>query len=310
MPLDPQASDFLEAYNQMESSKEPRNEETLAIARARVASVLRTQGAEVASVEDRRIPGPDGSIPIRIYRPRGEGPFPVLMYFHGGGWVLGSVETHDGIARLLANQGRCAVVSVDYRLAPEAKFPAGVEDCYSATTWAHEHASELNFDPARTAVGGDSSGGNLAAAVPLMAKDREGPPLIFQLLIYPVIERNFQTGSYQQNGDGYFLTRSTMEGNWRLYLTTDADAEHPYASPIKAKDLAGLPPALVITAEYDPLRDEGEAYANRLQAAHVPTTCTRYDGMIHGFFSYYEILDCGRKAIQEAAQALRAAFEK
>ena len=247
-------------------------------------------------------------IPVRIYTPAGSGPFPVLAWYHGGGWVIGNLETADGTARHLAAGAGCVVVSVDYRLAPEVKFPLPFDDCYAVTEWIAQNAASINVDPARLAVGGDSAGGNLAAAVSLKARDQGGLDVAFQLLVYPVTAVNFETGSYQQNGNGYLLTMDGMKWYWKHYLSSEADASNPYAAPMAAKDLSGLPPALVITAEFDPLRDEGEAYAQRLQAAGVATTATRYDGMIHGFFGMSAVMDQGKKAISEASSALKAAF--
>jgi acetyl esterase len=262
----------------------------------------------VAHVENRRIPGPSGEIPVRLYRPESRDPLPVLVYFHGGGFVLCDLDTHDGPCRSLANAAGCAVVSVDYRLAPEHRFPAAPEDCYAATRWVAECGRELGVDPARIAVGGDSAGGNLTAVVAQMARDRRGPRLAFQLLVYPVADARFDTASYRDNAEGYFLTANMMKWFWRKYLADPADAENPYASPLRAKDLAGLPPGLCITAEFDPLRDEGEAYAARLREAGVRVATSRYDGMFHGFFGMGALIDQGRTAVAEAASALRKAF--
>jgi acetyl esterase len=200
------------------------------------------------------------------------------------------------------------VVSVDYRLAPETKFPGPADDCYAATQWAVQHASQINGDPDRLAVGGDSAGGNLAAAVSLMARDRRGPSLAFQLLVYPVTHCNYTTNSYQNFAEGYMLTRASMQWYWNHYLQEAADATNPYAAPLVARDLSGLPPALVITAQCDPLCDEGAAYAQRLKEAGVPTTYSCYDGMIHGFFGMPAVLDKGRLAVAEASAALHKAF--
>ena len=306
MPLDPQAQVVLD---QLKALGLPANE-TVSPGEARRNSKSRPRapGPEVAKVDNRTIPGVGPDIPVRIYTPSGNGPFPGLGWFHGGGWVIGDLDTADGTARHLAVETGCVVVSVDYRLAPEAKFPAAADDCYAATQWIAENAAGINVDPTRIAVGGDSAGGNLAAAVSLMAKDRGGPPLVFQLLVYPVTKRDFGTGSYRQNSDGYALTTDAMKWYWNHYLSSDVDAANPYAAPEVAKDLTGLPPALVITAEFDPLRDEGEAYGQRLLAAGVPTTCSRYDGMIHGFFGMSAVVDKGKQAISEASAALRQAF--
>jgi acetyl esterase len=260
---------------------------------------------KIASVEDRRIPGPAGEIPVRIYRPEGSAPFPALVYFHGGGWVIGSIETHDGSCRDLANRVGCVVVSVEYRLAPESRYPAAAEDCYAATQWVAEHAGALGVDAARIGIGGDSAGGNLAAVVAQMARDRRGPALRHQLLIYPVTDADFSRPSYRENAEGYLLTTKAMEWFWGHYVPDPAQRREPYAAPLRAKDLSGLPPAFVITAEYDPLRDEGEAYAERLQAAGVPTTLKRYRGAIHGFFAMGLLSQVARDAVDDAAAAVR-----
>lgn len=263
----------------------------------------------VAKVEDRPIPGPAGQITVRVYTPQGSKPFPVLVFFHGGGFAIGSIEGYDELCRALTNAAGCIMVSVDYRLAPEHKFPAAVDDCYAATKWVAENANAIGGDPTRIAVGGDSAGGNLAAVVALMARDRGTPPLVYQLLVYPCTNfAAFDTPSHRENAEGYFLTKDDMVWFMDLYLRSEADAHNPYASPLRAQDLRGLPPALVITAEFDPLRDEGEAYAARLREAGVPVICTRYNGMIHGFVIMP--FDQMRKARQEVAAGLRSAFAK
>jgi acetyl esterase len=271
-----------------------------------------TQGEpeRVGKVEDRLIPGPTGWVLVRIYTPEGSGPFPILVYFHGGGWVVGSLETVDASCHSLTNGAGCMVMSVDYRLAPEHKFPAAVDDCYAAIRWVAERATIIDGDPTRIAVGGESAGGTLTAAVALMARDRRAPSLVYQLLIYPVTDYAFDTASYRENGEGYFLTKDMMVWFWNHYLRSEADGQNPYASPLRAQDLRGLPPALVITAEFDPLRDEGEAYAARLREAGVPVVSTRYNGLIHGFFGIATVLDQAKKAIAEAAAGLRSAFAK
>lgn len=306
MPLDPQAQYVLELLAEMGLPAT----HTVTPEQARINSKLRPRaaGPEVAKVEERTIPGPDSELPVRIYTPAGPGPFPVLVWFHGGGWVVGDLDAADGTARRLTQGAECVTVSVDYRLAPETKFPGPADDCYAATMWAVQNAAHINGDASRVAVGGDSAGGNLAAAVALMARDREQPALGFQLLVYPVTDQNFDTGTYQQWAEGYLLSRDSMKYYWNHYLSDAADARHPYAAPLQAEAVDNLPPALVITAEFDPLCDEGEAYAQRLQAAGVPTTYSRYDGMIHGFFGMAGTIDKGDAAIAEAAAALRATF--
>jgi acetyl esterase len=222
--------------------------------------------------------------------------------------VIGGLESYDGVCRSLANAAGCAVLAIDYRLAPEHKFPAAVDDCYAAAAWAVSHAATLGADPARVAIGGDSAGGNLTAVVAQLARDRKGPALRFQLLVYPATNAGYDTPSYRENATGYFLELEGMRWFYDHYLRTDADRADPRASPLRATDLRGLPPALVVTAEFDPLRDEGEAYAAKLREAGVPVTLTRYHGMIHGFFSMAPLLDQGKQATAEAATALRAAL--
>jgi Esterase/lipase len=263
---------------------------------------------EVGAVEDRRIPGPGGELAVRIYRPAGEGPFPLHVFYHGGGWVIGDLDTHDFDCREICRGAGCVVVAVDYRLAPEHPFPAAPEDCYAATCWAAEHAEALGARPGPISVGGDSAGGNLAAVVALMARDRAGPEIALQLLVYPVTDAAMDTPSYRDNGADYMLTTEGMQWFWNHYCPTDARCD-PYASPLQAADLSGLPPALVLTAEFDPLRDEGEAYAERLRAAGVQTEVHRLDGLIHGFFSQVRMIPAGRAGIDLAVRGLRAAHD-
>ena len=307
MPLDPQAQAVMDQVASL--GFPPAHTVSPQQARANNLARPRAKGPDVARVEDRSIPGPQSQLPIRIYTPEGSGPFPALVWFHGGGWVIGDLDTSDATARNLTLGSGCVVVSVDYRLAPETKFPGPAEDCYSATQWVAQNAATIQVDPGRIAVGGDSAGGNLAAAVSLMARDRGGPSIEFQLLVYPVTERDFATRSYTENADGYQLSRDGMIWYWDHYLQNDSDASNPYAAPLLASDLSGQPPALVITAEYDPLRDEGEAYAQKLTAAGVRTTSTRYDGMIHGFFAMGAVVDKGKQAMDQACSMLRATFD-
>lgn len=262
----------------------------------------------VAQIEEVTIPGPAGGIRVRIYTPHGEGPFPALVYCHGGGWVVGDLDTVDVPCRRLATRASCVVVSVDYRLAPEHRFPAAAEDAYAAFQWLVSHARALQVDATRIAVGGDSAGGNLAAVVALMARDRAAPQPCFQVLLYPVTDGALDTPSYRENAEGYLLTRDSMVWFWNHYVG-DADRTHPYASPLRAEHHRGLPPAFVVTAEFDPLRDEGEAYARRLAEAGTPVECKRYDGTIHGFCWMPGVLDKGRQALDDTAAALTAAFQ-
>lgn len=306
MPLDPVARALLD---QMAATGGPAlHEMSPAEGREFYANFIPLGGEPeaVAKVEDRNA----GEVPVRIYTPEGTGPFPIVVFFHGGGWVIGDLDVHDPICRILTNASGAIVVAVHYRLAPEHKFPAAADDSYAATKWIAEHASEFNGDPNRIALCGDSAGGNLVAVVSLMARDRGGPRLIFQAMVYPVTDATFSTPSYVENADGYLLTKDSMVWFTNHYIETETDRKHPHLSPVHAEDLSNLPPALIITAEFDPLRDEGEALAAKLKAAGVPVTQTRYDGMIHGFFQMPAVLAQGRQAIEEVATALKAAFAR
>lgn len=262
----------------------------------------------VASVVDRTIPGDAKDIPVRIYSPLVRGSRGALVYFHGGGWVLGDLDSHDDICRRLAGGAGITVVSVDYRLAPETQFPGPLDDCYTATDWIANNAEELDVDAMKIAVGGDSAGGNLAAAVALKARDETWPNICFQLLVYPVTDARFDTASYRDNAKGYLLTRDAMMWFWDHYVPNPSSRTLAYASPLRADSLAMLPPALVLTAEYDPLRDEGEAYANALRSAGVEVTQTRYQGLIHGFFGMWDTVAASREAMRQATLALRQAL--
>jgi acetyl esterase len=308
MPLDPQAQRLIDAMAAL--NLKPVEESTVEEARESIRARTPALGPfeDVAAVVDHRVPVAGGEITVRAYSPGGRGPHPALVYYHGGGWVIGDLYTHDGICRSLANAARCAVLSVDYRLAPEWKYPVAADDSYAALEWAVANAARLEIDPRRIAVGGDSAGGNLATVVALMARERSGPALVHQVLIYPVTDHDLNTRSYVENATGYVLTREGMRWFWNHYLGRDAQGREPHASPLRASSLAGLPPALVITAEYDPLRDEGEAYAARLRDAGVPVTLTRYPGMFHGFIRMTRFLDQARIAHDEIASSLQKAF--
>jgi acetyl esterase len=308
MPLDPQMQKIVDAT--LALGLPPLEQMTVEQARESIRQRTPALGPvqEVKAVEEHHVPVADGTIGMRVYRPSDTRPLPALVFYHGGGWVIGDLYTHDGICRAIANAAGCVVASVDYRLAPERKYPVAFEDSYAALTWLAGHAPALGVDPARLAVGGDSAGGNLAAAVALAARDRQGPRLALQLLIYPATVHSFDTASYRENGEGYMLTREGMKWFWNHYLARPEDGRQPYASPLLAKDLGGLAPALVITAEYDPLRDEGEAYAKRLAEAGVPVTNTRYPGLVHGFIRMTNVLDPAKRALDEVAAALRKAF--
>jgi acetyl esterase len=259
-----------------------------------------------AGTEDVTAEGPDGPVTVRVYRPAARAPLPLVVFFHGGGWVIGDVASYDPFCHHLAVLTPAVVVSVEYRLAPEHPFPAGLSDCEAAVRWAAAHAAELGTN-GRLAVAGDSAGGNLAAVVARRARDAGGPPISFQLLCYPVTDATGSSPSVAENAEGYLLTRADMEWFCRHYLQ-GADPKDPDVSPLFADDLSDLPPARVVTAEYDPLRDEGEAYAARLAEAGVPATVVRYDGMIHGFLSMGGVVDTGRRALGELAAVLADAL--
>jgi acetyl esterase len=280
---------------------------TLTPAQARGGPVPLAAAPEpVANVTARAIPGPGGPMAIRIYRPK-DALRTALVYYHGGGWVVGSLEGADGTCRALANRSRCVVISVDYRLAPETKFPGPVEDAYAAVGWVADQAAELRIDPTRIAVGGSSAGGNLAAVAALAARDRGGPKIAFQLLTVPATEFRSTAASTSEFAEGYGLTRADMEWYGAHYLGNDAERDHPYASVLRA-DLQGMPPAFVITAECDPLRDDGEAYAKRLRELGIPATYKRYAGMFHGFLGFPDMLPEATEALDDAGKALREAL--
>ena len=262
----------------------------------------------VARAEDVAIALPGRTLPARLYVPEGAaGPVPLVVFYHGGGWVIGTLETHDATCRALARASGAAVLSVGYRLAPEHPYPAPVDDCYDALVWAAANAGALGCDPARLAVAGDSAGGNLAAAVAIMARDRNGPALCHQLLIYPVTDDDFSLPSYAENGGGeYFLGSAMMRWFWSLYLGATTDA--PLARVGRTPDLSGLPSATVITAEYDPLRDEGVAYAARLEQAGVAVDAAVAPGMIHGFFSMFQAVPDAQPWIDRAGTNLAHAL--
>ena len=289
----------------------PAHEIPVSQARAahdRETQIMSGPGEEVAEVREVEAPGPGGPVPIRVFRPRGagEGPLPLVVYLHGGGWVIGSLDGFDPLCRALANRSGALVASVDYRLAPEHPFPAAPEDARAAVRWLHEEAAALGADPGRMAIAGDSAGGNLATVTARRLRDEGGPPLRFQALIYPVTDSGLNTPSYREKSEGFGLSAASMARYWRLYLD-GSDGRHPDASPLQA-DLAGLPAAFVLTVEDDVLRDEGEAYARALERAGVPVTLRRYDGPIHGFFRWLAKASLSRQAVDEVAGALREAL--
>ena len=255
-------------------------------------NVMVAEGQSVYKVEDRSIEGPESLLPIRIYTPSEEKSLPIVVFFHGGGFVYGDLDTHDAVCRALANTSNHIVVAVDYRLAPEHPFPAAPNDCYAAAKWVYEHAEEFNGDANRLSLAGDSAGGNLATVVSLMAKEKGGLEIAKQVLIYPTtdIKGDSKYASYEENGEGYFLTKESMGLFGRAYIQEESLRHHPYAVPMLAEDVSGLPPTLIITAEFDPLRDEGEAYGEKLKQAGVEVEVYREDGLIHGFFNLFSIM--------------------
>jgi acetyl esterase len=312
MPLHPQVA-ALAAGMAASPDAKPTHEQTPKEARDGYRALAAMLGPVpgVAAVEDRTIPGPESDIPIRVYTPEGQGPFGVLVFFHGGGWVIGDLETHDRECRLLCNGAGCLVVSVDYRLAPEHPFPAAVDDAFASLEWVGRNAAELGGDPSRLAVGGDSAGGNLSAVVALLARDANGPSLRFQLLVYPAVDARLDVEyrSRVQNEADPFLPQAAVDYFLDHYIGSSAERRQDIRmSPLAAPSHRGLPPALVVTAEFDPLRDEGEAYARALEAAGVDVRLHRYDGMPHVFFQLSPIVDAGKQVIDEVSAALREAL--
>ena len=266
---------------------------------------------DLADVSDRAVPGPAGDIPVRVYRPEGDGPFPVLVYFHGGGWVIGSLDAYDGVCRVLADEAECVVVAVDYRLAPEHPFPAAVEDARAATEWVADNPDAVDGN-GTVAVGGDSAGGNLAAVVALLARDSGGPDLAHQLLVYPITAPPDEFPSYEENAEGYYLERADMVWFASHYFRSELEVNNPYAMPLRASDLTGLPPATVLTCGFDPLRDEGVAYAEALADAGVDVEHLHYPALIHGAAGMLGDpgLDAARDLLADVAADLRASLTR
>ncbi len=309
MPLDPDAQALLDI---VKAANRP-SFDTVGATEARNLyragrKVLSPDPLPVAEVRDLTMPGPGGPIPLRLYRGAEGGALPAMVFFHGGGWVVGDIETHDVMCRHLAWASRGAVLSVDYRLAPEHKFPAAFEDCLAATEWAAANAGALGIDAERLAVGGDSAGGNLAAAVALAVRERGGPALCRQFLIYPAVDAAMTHPSIILRAEGYMLTAATMRWFWDQYLRGPEDWRDWRAAPLVAGDLAGVAPAYVLTAGYDPLCDEGEAYAERLDDAGVPMRLRRFDGQIHGFCQNGKMIGEAFTALEEIAAAMREAW--
>jgi acetyl esterase len=306
--LDPQIAELIDALD----SGFPRVETmTGAQARAIIKSrfVPPAQPEQVGGVNEETIEGSDGPIRARIYQPLSTADtLPILVYAHGGGFVFCDLDSHDGLCRSLANQIPAVVVSVDYRLAPEHPWPAAADDMYTAARWAQRNAERLGGDPRRIVVGGDSAGGNLAAVTALIARDRGGPALAGQLLLYPVIAADFDTDSYRLFGQGFYNPKSALKWYWDQYVPSHADREHPYASPLNG-DLDGLPPAVIVIAGHDPLRDEGIAFGDALDAAGVTMVQCRYEGGIHGFMTM-PMLDLAQRARAEVCNELSLLLER
>ncbi len=311
MALDPQMQAVIERA--AKSALPPYYSVSVAEARRlykETRAALAPPAPEVGEVRDLAAPGPAGPIPLRLYRGLGaaaDTPLPLLVYFHGGGWTIGDLDTHDVVCRTLANKARCAVVATDYRMGPEHRFPAAVEDCIAATRWVAREAAALGVDAARMAVGGDSAGGNLAAVVSIALRDTGGPQLAFQALVYPATDQRLDSASHAKFGAGYLLTRDNLVWFRDNYLRAE-DYDDWRASPLRAADLAHLPPAHIITAGYDPLLDEGRAYSERLRAAGVPVLYECFEGMAHGFLTMGGVLAAANHALSRVGQSLAQAF--
>ncbi len=313
MPLDPQAEALLAHFNQPDTQIDDsisNTERWLAQGRKAMATVMvRPHSKQVARVENLSIDGPGGELPMRLYHPGGDNPVPLVLYFHGGGFVLCSIDTHDDMCRTLCRHTGAALLSVEYRLAPEAKFPAAPEDCYAALCWAAANAAQLNIDPERLAVAGDSAGGNLAAAAALMARERDGPALRSQVLLCALTSLLLDSPAFDEIDPSYLLNKQGLQRCVDSYLSSPEQRRDPLASPLLAEDLSTMPPAIIVTAEYDPLYDEAEAYGRRLAEAEVPVWMRRYPGMIHGFINMSDFLDRGKEALADVTQQLCAALE-
>jgi acetyl esterase len=309
VPLEPEVEAILKQLE--EAGAPPISDLTPEMAREAFAGLLPLQGEPetVRAVEEHQVAGPAGNVPVRVYRPWGVAePSPVFYLIHGGGWVIMDLDSHDPLCRALANASGCAVVAVHYRRAPEASFPAAADDCYAVLRWIAEDGASIGIDSARIAVGGDSAGGNLAAAMTLLSRREGGPGLVGQVLHCPVTNHGFDTQSYRDNGEGYLLTADAMRWFWGHYLGDEGDGSDPVASPLRADNLAGLPPALVQTAQFDPLLDEGRAYADRLRESGVPVTYTEYSGVVHDPWLMFGVVPKGRQALDEVAGFLKRCF--
>ncbi len=314
MTLDPQTQAVLDAYAKMNLT--PPDQLSVADARAqfmRGRAAFLPAPEPVASVVDTAVPGPGAGLRVRLYRPAGVSPeelLPALLFFHGGGWVFGNLDSHDPLCRSLCNGAQCAVLSVDYRLAPESRFPAAVDDAIAALRHVSRRGRDLGIDTTRIAAAGDSAGGTLVAVAALHARDNDGPRMKLQVLLYPVTDLALTSPSYRTLGQGYLLTYERMLYFRERYLRGADDIADWRASPLQAQDLSNLPPALIITASHDPLVDEGKAYADRLAASGVPVTYRCYPGVVHGFMTMTGAIDAGKAAVAETAAAVKHAFSK
>ncbi|MGD0865032.1 MAG: alpha/beta hydrolase [Rhizomicrobium sp.] len=313
MPLDPIMKAFLD---QMAAQEGPQMYELPpAQAREMFAALMQLAGPKdvpIGKVANLTCPGPGGDIPLRIYTPVAAGGevLPALVFFHGGGWVIGNIDTHDGLCRMFANEAGVTVISVEYRLAPEHKFPAAIEDAYAAVTWIEANASDIGIDPNRLAVGGDSAGGGLAASVAQIALKNGGPTIDYQMLLFPVARIGSDTNSMRERAKGYFLERAALDWFFAHYLGEDADRSDPRMSPLAATDVAGLPPAYIMVAGFDPLHDEGVEYAEKLKAAGVSVSVAEYPDLVHDFIYLQAVLPQAPLAVKGAAAALRGALMK
>lgn len=312
MPLHPQAEAFLGQIE--EQGLPPLHEMTVLEMRALTESFAELQGdaVEVESVQDILAPGAEGMLPVRIYDAAGGKKAPLLIYIHGGGWATGGLDACDKPCRELADAASCIVASIGYRLSPETKFPGPAEDCYAASKWLVENCAAFGADPGQVVIAGDSAGANLAAAVTLMARDRGGPSIQYQLLLYPVVapEKDSPFASYADFADGFILTRAAMRAYWEYYLPSWEEAKDGYASPLLADDHSALPPALIVLSEFDPLHDEGQAYAEALQRAGVKADVKTYEGAVHGFFWLSGVMDQGRELSLELGRAVQGRFSE
>lgn len=312
MPLDPQCQAIVDAAAANGSPFAERDYNAARAAYAATTDVYRHPCPPLASVIEQTIAGPDGRVPIRIYKPQlevGDGLLPCLVFFHGGGWVVGDLDSHDHLCRYLSHGAATCVVAVDYRLAPEHQFPAALDDCVAAVHWVADNATSLNIDPHRIAVGGDSAGGNLAAASAIALRDNNGPELRMQLLIYPAVDFTADNESLRDNAEGYLLTRAALDLFTELYLPDDAARSDPRASPQLRNQHHDLPPAFIQTAEFDPLRDEARRYAETLMHAAVPVEYKCYSGMVHGFARMGGKVDAALTALDDACGVLREALK-